>query len=145
MAAEDSAKKKIGVLALQGDFEAHAKALARAGRRNALEEITGFVPAGRLNVGSSADPNAGDHSLQQRATLVVQFNLAHQIRALVISSWFTLSVHAMTVTRLVRVSYWRTGCPCESRTRPARTAPPPRLATGGGRRSDHGARSGNPG
>jgi pyridoxal 5'-phosphate synthase pdxT subunit len=31
MAAEDSAKKKIGVLALQGDFEAHAKALARAG------------------------------------------------------------------------------------------------------------------
>jgi 5'-phosphate synthase pdxT subunit len=31
MAAEDSAKKKIGVLALQGDFEAHAKAVARAG------------------------------------------------------------------------------------------------------------------
>ena len=30
MAAENSAKKKIGVLALQGDFEAHAKALARA-------------------------------------------------------------------------------------------------------------------
>jgi 5'-phosphate synthase pdxT subunit len=31
MPAEDSAKKKIGVLALQGDFQAHAKALARAG------------------------------------------------------------------------------------------------------------------
>ena len=31
MAAEGSAKKKIGVLALQGDFEAHGKALARAG------------------------------------------------------------------------------------------------------------------
>ena len=31
MAAEGPAKKKIGVLALQGDFEAHAKALARAG------------------------------------------------------------------------------------------------------------------
>lgn len=31
MPAEGPAKKKIGVLALQGDFEAHAKALARAG------------------------------------------------------------------------------------------------------------------
>lgn len=31
MAAEGPAKKKIGVLALQGDFEAHSKALERAG------------------------------------------------------------------------------------------------------------------
>jgi pyridoxal 5'-phosphate synthase pdxT subunit len=53
MAAEGSAKKKIGVLALQGDFEAHGKALARAGAepvevRSAddLQQVDGLVIPG---------------------------------------------------------------------------------------------------
>jgi 5'-phosphate synthase pdxT subunit len=53
MAAEVSAKKKIGVLALQGDFEAHGKALARAGAepvevRSAedLQQVDGLVIPG---------------------------------------------------------------------------------------------------
>ena len=53
MAAEGSAKKKIGVLALQGDFEAHGKALARAGAeavevRSAddLQNVDGLVIPG---------------------------------------------------------------------------------------------------
>jgi pyridoxal 5'-phosphate synthase pdxT subunit len=56
MAAEvtgSAAKKKIGVLALQGDFEAHGKALARAGAeavevRSAedLEKVDGLIIPG---------------------------------------------------------------------------------------------------
>jgi pyridoxal 5'-phosphate synthase pdxT subunit len=53
MAAEASARKKIGVLALQGDFEAHRRALARAGAepvevRSAkdLDQIAGLVIPG---------------------------------------------------------------------------------------------------
>ena len=53
MAAEVSAKKKIGVLALQGDFEAHERALARAGAeavevRSAedLQNVQGLVIPG---------------------------------------------------------------------------------------------------
>jgi 5'-phosphate synthase pdxT subunit len=53
MAAEVSAKKRIGVLALQGDFEAHGKALARAGAvpvevRSAtdLQQVDGLVIPG---------------------------------------------------------------------------------------------------
>jgi 5'-phosphate synthase pdxT subunit len=53
MAPESSAKKKIGVLALQGDFEAHEKALARAGAepvevRSAqdLQNVDGLVIPG---------------------------------------------------------------------------------------------------
>jgi 5'-phosphate synthase pdxT subunit len=53
MAAEAPAKKKIGVLALQGDFEAHEKALARAGAepvevRSAedLQKVDGLVIPG---------------------------------------------------------------------------------------------------
>jgi 5'-phosphate synthase pdxT subunit len=53
MAADVSAKKRIGVLALQGDFEAHGKALARAGAepvevRSAedLEQVDGLVIPG---------------------------------------------------------------------------------------------------
>jgi 5'-phosphate synthase pdxT subunit len=53
MAAEAPAKKKIGVLALQGDFEAHEKALARAGAeavavRSAedLQNVDGLVIPG---------------------------------------------------------------------------------------------------
>ena len=53
MAAEVAAKKKIGVLALQGDFEAHGRALARAGAeavevRSAadLQRVQGLVIPG---------------------------------------------------------------------------------------------------
>jgi 5'-phosphate synthase pdxT subunit len=53
MAQEGPAKKKIGVLALQGDFEAHEKALARAGAepvavRSAedLQNVDGLVIPG---------------------------------------------------------------------------------------------------
>jgi 5'-phosphate synthase pdxT subunit len=53
MAAEVPAKKKIGVLALQGDFEAHGRALARAGAeavevRSAadLQRVQGLVIPG---------------------------------------------------------------------------------------------------
>jgi 5'-phosphate synthase pdxT subunit len=53
MAAEVSARKRIGVLALQGDFEAHRKALTRAGAepvevRSAadLEKVDGLVIPG---------------------------------------------------------------------------------------------------
>lgn len=53
MSAEGSAKKRIGVLALQGDFEAHAIALTRAGAqpvevRSAedLDKIDGLVIPG---------------------------------------------------------------------------------------------------
>ena len=48
-----AAKKKVGVLALQGDFEAHGKALARAGAepvevRSAsdLQQLDGLVIPG---------------------------------------------------------------------------------------------------
>src|SRR5450755_5096270 len=53
MAAEGPAKKKIGILALQGDFEAHGRALARAGAepvevRSAqdLQKVGGLVIPG---------------------------------------------------------------------------------------------------
>jgi 5'-phosphate synthase pdxT subunit len=53
MAAEVPAKKKIGILALQGDFEAHGRALARAGAepvevRSAedLQKVGGLVIPG---------------------------------------------------------------------------------------------------
>jgi pyridoxal 5'-phosphate synthase pdxT subunit len=53
MAAEVRSKKKIGVLALQGDFEAHGRALARAGAeavevRSAedLQKVQGLVIPG---------------------------------------------------------------------------------------------------
>ena len=53
MAEEVPAKKRIGVLALQGDFEAHGKALARAGAeavevRSAddLQNVDGLVIPG---------------------------------------------------------------------------------------------------
>jgi len=53
MAQEGPVKKKIGVLALQGDFEAHEKALARAGAepvevRSAedLQNVDGLVIPG---------------------------------------------------------------------------------------------------
>jgi 5'-phosphate synthase pdxT subunit len=53
MAGEVPAKKKIGVLALQGDFEAHGRALARAGAeavevRSAedLQQVQGLVIPG---------------------------------------------------------------------------------------------------
>ncbi len=53
MAEENPVRKKIGVLALQGDFEAHAKALARAGAepvevRSAedLQKVDGLVIPG---------------------------------------------------------------------------------------------------
>jgi 5'-phosphate synthase pdxT subunit len=53
MAADGPVKKKIGVLALQGDFEAHGKALARAGAepvevRSAedLQQVDGLIIPG---------------------------------------------------------------------------------------------------
>src|SRR5579872_332265 len=53
MAGESSGKKKIGVLALQGDFEAHAKALRSAGAepvevrtRGDLQNVDGLVIPG---------------------------------------------------------------------------------------------------